>query len=103
MEQSAASTWAELSEQERSRYRDKLGGIYGYNGDESAYNSLTQDKHEALRLISERLVRADLWQYVGRIVIFCGGVVVGLSFRRVGDWEAELGGGGDSPRWSPRH
>ena len=103
MEQSAASTWAELSEQERSRYRDKLGGIYGYNGDESAYNSLTQDKHEALRLISERLVRADLWQYVGRIVNVygCGGV--GLYFSPVGDLEAELDRRREFTRWFARH
>lgn len=103
MEQSAASTWAELSEQERCRYRDKLGGIYGHNGDQGAYDALTQDKHEALRLISERLVRADLWQYVGRIVNVYGIGGVGMYFSPVGDLGAELDRRREFTRWFARH
>jgi hypothetical protein len=89
MEQRAA-TWAELSERERDQYSGKLSGIYGHEGDEAAYDTLTIDKQEALKLISERLIRADLWQYVSRIVNVYGVGGVGMYFSAIGDLAAEL-------------
>jgi hypothetical protein len=98
-----ASTWIELSASERDRYCDKLGGIYGHEGDEAAYNALPTDKHEALRLISDRLLRADLWQYVGRIVNVYGVGGVGMYFSPVGDLDSELGRRTEFTRWFARH
>jgi hypothetical protein len=98
-----ASTWAELSEEERDRYPGKLSGIYGHEGDEAAYNTLTIDKQEALKLISERLIRADLWQYVGRIVNVYGVGGVGMYFSPIGDLAAELDRRRAFTRWFARH
>jgi hypothetical protein len=85
-----AGTWDELSEQARQRYENKLGGLYGHESDEAAYNELTVDKQEALDLISARLLSLDLWKYVGRIVNVYGIGGVGLYFSAVGDLDAEL-------------
>jgi len=103
MEQRAASTWAELSQQERDRYGGRLSGIYGHEGDEPAYNTLALDKHEALRLICDRLIHADLWQYVGRIVNVYGVGGVGMYFRPIGDLAAELDRRQEFTRWFARH
>ena len=102
MEQ-GASTWLELSERERDRYATKLSGIYGHEGDAAAYNALTYDKHEALRLISDRLARADLWKYVGKIVNVYGLGGVGMYFSAVGDLAAELDQRREFTRWFARH
>ncbi len=99
----APSTWAELSEPERDRYGAKLSGIYGHEGDEPAYNTLTPDKHEALRLICDRLIHADLWRYVGRIVNVYGVGGVGMYFRPLGDLAAELDRRREFTRWLARH
>ena len=48
--------WAEISEEKRQRYREKLSGLWGHEGDEGAYNALTRDKQEALDLLSGRLI-----------------------------------------------
>jgi hypothetical protein len=98
-----ASTWAELIEEEQGRYRNKLSGIYGHEGDEAAYNALTQDKHEALRLISDRLIRAGLWQHVGRIVNVYGVGGVGMYFSPVDDLDSELRRRKEFTRWFARH
>ena len=102
MEQSA-SIWVDLSVRERDRFGTKLSGIYGHEGDEAAYNALAHDKHEALRLISDRLVRADLWQYVGKIVNVYGVGGVGMYFSPVGDLAAELDRRQEFTRWFARH
>ena len=86
----AARTWEALSDQERQRYQNKLGGLYGHEGDEAAYNALTIDKQEALQMITERLLRSDLWQYIGRIVNVYGVGGVGMYFSAVGDLDSEL-------------
>ena len=101
--QPRASTWAELTEQERDRYGGKLSGIYGHEGDEGAYNALPNDKHEALSLISGRLIQMDLWQYVGRIVNVYGVGGVGMYFSAVGDLALELDGRREFTRWFARH
>src|ERR1041385_4267554 len=98
MEQSA-STWADLSENERDQYGNRLSGIYGHEGDEAAYNALTIDKRAALKLISGRLIRADLWQYVGSIVNVYGLGGVGMYFSAAGDLAAELDRRPEFTRW----
>lgn len=82
--------WSELSDEERVRYQGRLGGLWGHEGDEAAYDSLTRDKQEALALISERLIKLDLWKSVGRIVNVYGRGGVGIYFDATGDLEAEL-------------
>jgi hypothetical protein len=98
-----ASTWAELSEQERDRYQGRIGGIYGHEGDEAAYNALANDKQEALKLISGRLIRTGLWQYVGRIVNVYGVGGVGMYFGALGDLDADLERRREFTRWFARH
>lgn len=82
--------WSELSEEERLRYQGRLSGLWGHKGDEAAYDSLTRDKQEALALISERLVKLDLWKSVGKIVNVYGCSGVGFYFGATTDLEAEL-------------
>ncbi|MGZ5438150.1 MAG: hypothetical protein ACXW3F_18690, partial [Pyrinomonadaceae bacterium] len=84
--------WAEISEERRQRYREKLSGLYGHEGDEAAYNALTRDKQEALDLLSGRLIDADLWRHVGRIVNVYGRGGVGMYFSAVSDLETDLEG-----------
>jgi len=99
----AASTWAGLRQQERDLYQGKLSGIYGYEGDEAAYNALANDKHEALNLISGRLIRVGLWEYVGRIVNVYGVGGVGMYFSPLRDLAAELDRRSEFTRWFARH
>ena len=95
--------WAELSEEEQLRYRGKLSGLWGHEGDEAAYDSLTRDKQEALALISGRLIKLDLWHSVGRIVNVYGRGGVGLYFDATNDLEAELSGRRKFTRAFARH
>jgi hypothetical protein len=95
--------WAEMPEERRQRYADKLDGIYGYEGDEGAYNSLPRDKQEALDLISGRLIQAGLWQHVGRIVNVYGRGGVGMYFSAVSDLESDLEGRRQFTRAFARH
>ena len=99
----AARTWEALSDQERQRYQNKLGGLYGHEGDEAAYNALTIDKQEALQMITERLLRSDLWQYIGRIVNVYGVGGVGMYFSAVGDLDSELSRRREFTRLFARH
>ena len=103
MNGAAASTWAELSQQERDRYQGRLSGIYGHEGDETAYDVLANDKHEALKLISGRLIQSDLWQYVGSVVNVYGVGGVGMYFDASGDLAAELDQRPQFTRWFARH
>ncbi|HKP38430.1 MAG TPA: hypothetical protein VJT71_16340 [Pyrinomonadaceae bacterium] len=95
--------WAELSEEERGRYRGKLSGLWGHEGDEAAYDSLTRDKQEALALISGRLASVDLWRFVGKIVNVYGRGGVGLYFGAVADLESELNGRPEFTHTFARH
>ena len=83
-------TWAEISAEKRERYRERLSGLYGHEGDEAAYNALTRDKQEALDLISARLISHDLWRHIGRIVNVYGRGGVGMYFCAVSDLESDL-------------
>ena len=82
--------WAGISQERRERYQNKLGGLYGHDGDEAAYNALTRDKQEALDLLSGRLISLDLWRHVGRIVNVYGRGGVGMYFIAVSDLESDL-------------
>jgi len=82
--------WAEISDERQRRYRTRLSGLYGHDGDENAYNVLPRDKQEALDLLSDRLVQHDLWHYVGQIVNVYGRGGVGMYFSAVSDLESEL-------------
>ena len=83
-------TWAGISEERRERYRGKLSGLWGHEGDDGAYNALTRDKQEALDLLSDRLISFDLWRHVGRIVNVYGRGGVGMYFSAVSDLESDL-------------
>jgi hypothetical protein len=96
-------TWAEISDDKRQRYANKLNGIYGHEGDEAAYNSFPRDKQEALDLLSGRMIQVDLWQHVGRIVNVYGRGGVGMYFAAVADLESDLLGRRQFTRTFARH
>lgn len=95
--------WAEISEERRQRYREKLNGLYGHEGDEAAYNALTRDKQEALDLLSGRLIGAELWRHLGRISNVYGRGGVGMYFSAVSDLETDLQGRRQFTRTFARH
>ncbi len=95
--------WTDLSEEAQLRYRGRLSGLYGHEGDEAAYDSLTLDKQEALALISARLIKFDLWKSVGKIVNVYGRGGVGLYFDATSDLDAELSSRPDFTRKFARH
>lgn len=96
-------TWAEISGEQKERYVNKLNGLYGWGDDEAVYNALPRDKQEALDLLSEQLIRADLWQHVGRIVNVYGQGGVGMYFTAPSDLESELEGRRQFTRKFARH
>ncbi len=95
--------WADLSEERREHYGNKLSGLYGHEGDEAAYNALTRDKQEALDLLCDRLVSVELWGHVGQIVNVYGRGGVGMYFSAVSDLESDLGGRRQFTRAFARH
>jgi len=73
--------WQELTELERTLLERKLEGLFGHERDESAFNSLAQDKQQALLLLMHRFRELKLWDAVRRIENVYGEGGVGMSFQ----------------------
>lgn len=58
----------------------RLAGLWGAPDDESAFNSLSLDKQQALLLLARRLDAKDLWHAVKRVQNVYGDGGVGLNF-----------------------
>lgn len=76
----ACMLWRDLREETRQALARKLEGLYGYERDEAAFDSLTLDKQEALLLLLCRLSELELWDAVRRIGNVYGMGGVGMSF-----------------------
>ena len=73
-------TWRELPSETRSALTNKIGGIYGHDGDGRAFDALTVDKQQALLIFAERLGHLKLWDAVRRIDNVYGVGGVGMKF-----------------------
>src|SRR5687768_12502866 len=72
--------WSELPAETREALTGKLVGLWGAVSDEAAFDSLTEDKQQALLLIFSRMQAKDLWHLVRSIDNVYGEGGVGLGF-----------------------
>jgi hypothetical protein len=72
--------WRELNEDARRALRGKLKGLYGHDGDESAFDALAVDKQQALLILVRRLRELKLWDTVRRVENVYGEGGTGLNF-----------------------
>ncbi|MDQ3665936.1 MAG: hypothetical protein M3410_04915 [Acidobacteriota bacterium] len=72
--------WRELPVKARDALTGKLVGLWGAVSDETAFDSLTEDKQQALLLLLTRMQAKDLWHLVRSIDNVYGKGGVGLAF-----------------------
>jgi hypothetical protein len=72
--------WRELPANARDALTGKLVGLWRAVSDEAAFDSLTEDKQEALLLILSRMQAKDLWHLVRSIENVYGECGVGIAF-----------------------
>lgn len=72
--------WSALSGASRDMLTGKLAGLWGASSDESAFNSFTVDKQQALILLLRRINEKGLWHLVRQITNVYGEGGVGLQF-----------------------
>ena len=72
--------WRELTPAVRDALTGKLLGLWGAGSDEAAFDSLTEDKQQALLLLLSRMQAKDLWHLVRSIDNVYGEGGVGMSF-----------------------
>jgi hypothetical protein len=73
-------SWRELPSETRDALIGKLVGLWGAASDEAAFDSLSEDKREALLLILSRMLAKDLWHLVKSIDNVYGEGGVGMGF-----------------------
>jgi hypothetical protein len=94
-----AARWAELPAEARAQLEERLAGLYGHGTDESAYDSLAEDKRQALSIFVRRFSRFGLWHGVARVTNVWGEGGVGMDFVSRDGFEALIG---SHPRFTPR-
>src|ERR671912_1682261 len=72
--------WRELTAEARDALTGKLLGLWGAVSDEAAFDSLTEDKQQALLLVLSRMQAKDLWHLVRSIDNVYGEGGVGIGF-----------------------
>ncbi len=72
--------WRELPVRARGALTGKLVGLWGSVSDEAAFDSLTEDKQQALLLVFSRMQAKDLWHLVRSIDNVYGEGGVGIAF-----------------------
>lgn len=72
--------WRELPAAVRDALTGKLVGLWGAVSDEAAFDSLTEDKQQALLLVLRRMQAKDLWHLVRSIDNVYGEGGVGMGF-----------------------
>ncbi|MGH9969923.1 MAG: hypothetical protein ACREBG_19310 [Pyrinomonadaceae bacterium] len=72
--------WRNLPAESREALNGKLVGLWGATSDESAFDSLTEDKQQALLLVLSRMLAKNLWSLVRNIENIYGEGGVGLGF-----------------------
>lgn len=95
----APSRWAELPAETRAQLEGRLAGLYGHATDESAYDSLAEDKRQALLIFVRRFSRFGLWQGVARVANVWGEGGVGIDFAAREGFDLLLA---SHPRFTPR-
>lgn len=94
-----APRWAELAAEARAQLAGRLAGLYGHGTDESAFDSLAEDKRQTLLIFVRRFSRFGLWGGVERVTNVYGEGGVGIEFVVRKDFSATLG---SHPRFTPR-
>ncbi len=72
--------WRNLPPATRAVLSNKIGGIYGHDGDQRAFDALTVDKQQAVLIFAGRLNHLKLWDAVRRIENVYGVGGVGMTF-----------------------
>jgi hypothetical protein len=72
--------WSELPARTREALTGKLVGLWGAVSDEAAFDSLAEDKQQALLLVLLRVQAKDLWHLVRSIDNVYGESGVGIAF-----------------------
>jgi hypothetical protein len=72
--------WRELTVEARDALTGKLMGLWGAVSDEAAFESLTEDKQQALLLVLGRMQAKNLWHLVRSIDNVYGEGGVGIGF-----------------------
>jgi hypothetical protein len=72
--------WRELSATVRDALTGKLVGLWGASSDEGAFDSLSEDKQQALLLVFNRMQAKHLWHLVRSIDNVYGEGGVGIGF-----------------------
>jgi hypothetical protein len=72
--------WRELPAKTREDLTGKLVGLWGAVSDEAAFDSLSEDKQQALLLVLRRMQVKDLWHLVRSIDNVYGESGVGIAF-----------------------
>ncbi len=72
--------WCELPAKARDALTGKLVGLWGAVSDEAAFESLTEDKQQALLLVLSRMQAKDLWHLVRSVDNVYGEGGVGIAF-----------------------
>ena len=72
--------WRDLSFDVRDALAGRLEGLFGAITDEAAFDSLAEDKQEALLLILERMRAKELWHVTRRVENVYGQGGVGMAF-----------------------
>src|SRR5688572_12353298 len=72
--------WSELPAETREALTGKLVGLWAAVSDEAAFDSLTEDKQQALLMILSRMQAKDLWHLVRSIDNVYGEGGVGIGF-----------------------
>lgn len=72
--------WRDLPADTRDALSGKLVGLWGAESDEAAFDSLSEDKQEALLLVFSRMHAKGLWGLVRNVENVYGEGGVGISF-----------------------
>jgi hypothetical protein len=72
--------WGDLPVDTRDALTGKLSGLWGAPSDQEAFDSLTEDKQQALLLLLNRLQAKALWHVVKKIDNAYGEGGVGMGF-----------------------
>jgi hypothetical protein len=95
--------WVDLPPDAREALTGKLRGLWGASSDKAAFDSLAEDKQQALLLILGRMQAKQLWDVVRRIENVYGEAGVGLGFVAWPLIKAALGRRRDFTRLLARH
>lgn len=95
--------WEDLPSGAREALTGKLSGLWGASSDKAAFDSLPENKQQALLLILGRMQAKQLWDVVRRIENVYGEAGVGLEFVAWPLIKATLGRRRDFTRLLARH